>query len=153
MTSPALRRLQKEYADLQATPLEGISVDAEESLMVWKCNLDGPEASLYAGGRFELIVSMPGEYPFKAPSVTFHTKIYHPSIASDGSICLSMLKANEWKPGIKVVAVLQAIVSLLCHPDMEDGIETSVAQVLRRSPSTYERTAREWTERYARRQP
>ena len=61
-----------------------------------RCSLQatilGPSESPYEGGVFFLNIHFPTDYPFKPPKVAFTTKIYHPNINSNGSICLDILR-------------------------------------------------------------
>ena len=50
-----------------------------------------------------LEVKFTGEYPFKPPVVKFKTKIFHPNVDDDGSICVAILKPDAWKPAISVL--------------------------------------------------
>lgn len=73
------------------------------------------------GGTFYLSLVLPPTYPFKPPTVTFTTKIYHPNISNDtppnsGVMCLGMLKVDEWKPSTKMAAVLEFARQLLKGP-------------------------------------
>ena len=45
-------------------------------------------------------VTLPAEYPFKAPGVRFATRIWHPNVTNDaqGAVCLGILKPDAWKP-------------------------------------------------------
>ena len=52
----------------------------------------GPDESPFSGGVFFLNIHFPTDYPFKPPKVNFTTRIYHPNINSNGSICLDILK-------------------------------------------------------------
>ena len=52
----------------------------------------GPPDSPFQGGVFFLTIHFPTDYPFKPPKVAFTTKIYHPNINSNGSICLDILR-------------------------------------------------------------
>ncbi|KEI40834.1 uncharacterized protein L969DRAFT_86072 [Mixia osmundae IAM 14324] len=65
------RRLQKEYSELQSSPIEGASVElvSDSSLNKWQGVLHGPAASPYAGGKFKFTLEFPLEYPFKAPQL------------------------------------------------------------------------------------
>ena len=57
--------------------------------------------SPYAGGVFFLTIHFPTDYPFKPPKVNFTTRIYHPNINSNGSICLDILR-DQWSPALTV---------------------------------------------------
>lgn len=57
--------------------------------------------SPYSGGVFFLAIHFPTDYPFKPPKVTFTTRIYHPNINSNGSICLDILR-DQWSPALTI---------------------------------------------------
>lgn len=53
------------------------------------------------GGVFFLTIHFPTDYPFKPPKVAFTTRIYHPNINSNGSICLDILR-SQWSPALTI---------------------------------------------------
>jgi hypothetical protein len=57
--------------------------------------------SPYFGGVFFLEIHFPTDYPFKPPKVNFKTRIYHPNINSNGSICLDILR-DQWSPALTI---------------------------------------------------
>ena len=65
----------------------------------------GPADSPYAGGVFFSLIHFPPDYPFKPPKVQFQTKLYHPNVNSQGSICLDILK-EQWSPALTISKVL-----------------------------------------------
>ena len=83
--------------------------------------------------------------------MSFRTKIYHPNVSNDdkGSMCLGLLRADEWKPPNKVVSVLRLIQTLLIEPNPDDAIEPSIANEYRENRKEFEKNAKDWVKRYA----
>jgi ubiquitin-conjugating enzyme (huntingtin interacting protein 2) len=42
----------------------------------------GPVGTPYEGGRFEVDIKIPNEYPFRPPAMKFTTKLWHPNVSS-----------------------------------------------------------------------
>ncbi|KAM3183189.1 Ubiquitin-conjugating enzyme E2 D1 [Hymenolepis weldensis] len=104
--------------------------------------------SPYAGGIFHLDIHFPPDYPFKPPKITFITKIYHPNINSNGSICLDILK-DQWSPALTISKVLLSISSLMTDPNPDDPLVIEIARTFKNDRQQYIKTAREWTEIFA----
>lgn len=51
--------------------------------------------------------------------LSFQTKIYHPNVTNDdkGSMCLGILRSDQWKPSCKILAVLEMAKGLLIEPN------------------------------------
>uniref|UniRef100_A0A9J7XML3 E2 ubiquitin-conjugating enzyme n=3 Tax=Osteoglossocephalai TaxID=1489341 RepID=A0A9J7XML3_CYPCA len=173
----ALKRIQKELQDLQRDPPAQCSagpvgddckctVSLFELLYIitsntnfnkplllflvfhWQATIMGPSDSPYQGGVFFLTIHFPTDYPFKPPKVAFTTKIYHPNINSNGSICLDILR-SQWSPALTVSKVLLSICSLLCDPNPDDPLVPDIAHIYKSDKEKYNRLAREWTQKYA----
>lgn len=139
----------------------------------WQATIMGPGDSPYSGGVFFLAIHFPTDYPFKPPKVNFTTRIYHPNINSNGSICLDILR-DQWSPALtiskgmlasplswapacslvmailtNVCTVLLSICSMLTDPNPDDPLVPEIAHVYKTDRSRYESTAREWTRKYA----
>merc|ERR1711972_494991 len=81
----------KELQDLGRDPPAQCSAGpVGEDLFHWQATIMGPPDSPYQGGVFFLTIHFPTDYPFKPPKVAFTTRIYHPNINSNGSICLDI---------------------------------------------------------------
>ncbi|KAL9984450.1 hypothetical protein ACROYT_G006742 [Oculina patagonica] len=98
----ALRRINKELQDLGRDPPSQCSAGpVGDDLFHWQATIMGPPDSPYQGGVFFLTIHFPTDYPFKPPKVSFNTKIYHPNINSNGSICLDILR-SQWSPALTI---------------------------------------------------
>ena len=129
-----------------------------------KADLYKQSDSPYSGGVFFLAIHFPTDYPFKPPKVNFTTRIYHPNINSNGSICLDILR-DQWSPALTISkgdsrsvpplnllltsTVLLSICSMLTDPNPDDPLVPEIAHVYKTDRSRYEATAREWTRKYA----
>jgi ubiquitin-conjugating enzyme E2 D/E len=146
----ALRRLQKEYTDLQQDPPANCTAGplSDDDYYTWEAMIFGPEASPFTGGVFRLTIRFPSDYPFKPPIVTFKTKIYHPNINAAGGICLDILK-GQWSPALTISKVLLSILSLLTDANPADPLMPEIASIYKNNRAAYEEKAREWTALYA----
>ncbi|KAK7677644.1 Ubiquitin-conjugating enzyme E2 1 [Cerrena zonata] len=145
----ALKRINKELIDLGRDPPSSCSAGPTgDNMFQWQATIMGPGDSPYAGGVFFLSITFPTDYPFKPPKVSFTTKIYHPNINANGSICLDILR-DQWSPALTISKVLLSICSMLTDPNPDDPLVPDIAHLYKTDRSRYEATAREWTRKYA----
>ncbi|KAL3622201.1 Ubiquitin-conjugating enzyme E2 10 [Castilleja foliolosa] len=159
----ASKRILKELKDLQKDPPTSCSAGpVGEDMFHWQATIMGPQESPYAGGVFLVTIHFPPDYPFKPPKVAFRTKVFHPNINSNGSICLDILK-EQWSPALTISkaetnhswffntlrSVLLSICSLLTDPNPDDPLVPEIAHMYKTDRSKYEQTARSWTQKYA----
>ncbi|PWZ28917.1 Ubiquitin-conjugating enzyme E2 28 [Zea mays] len=164
----ALRRIIKELKDLQRDPPTSCSAvqlssvrekdsvlrfaaragPVSDDMFHWQATIMGPSDSPYSGGVFLVAIHFPPDYPFKPPKVAFKTKVFHPNINSNGSICLDILK-EQWSPALTVSKVLLSVCSLLTDPNPDDPLVPEIAHMCKTDRLRYESTARGWTHKYA----
>ncbi|MCL7044544.1 hypothetical protein MKW94_018800 [Papaver nudicaule] len=89
-----------------------------EDMFHWQTTIMGPPDSPYAG-VFLVTIHFPPDYPFKPPK----TKVFHPNINSNGSICLDILK-EQWSPALTISKVL-----LICSLSLPNRKCNSASQV------------------------
>ena len=135
----ALRRIQKELADLEKDPPANCSAGpiSPTDKFQWQATIMGPEGSPYHGGVYFLNIHFPSDYPFKPPKIQFTTRIFHPNINANGSICLDILK-ETWSPALTISKVLLSISSLLTDPNPDDPLVPDIAHMYKNDKPKYE---------------
>eukprot|EP00727_Mastigamoeba_balamuthi_P006570 m51a1_g2533 putative ubiquitin-conjugating enzyme e2 2-like (156) ;mRNA; f:248777-249966 len=146
MSTPARRRLMRDFRRLQTDPPSGISGAPEENnILAWHCVIFGPDDTPWEGGTFKLMMQFSEEYPNKAPQVKFVSKIFHPNVYADGSICLDIL-GNQWSPIYDIAAILTSIQSLLSDPNPNSPANGEAARLFVENKREYARRVAEVVE-------
>ena len=131
--------------------IPGSSVElVENNFFHWTATVTGPAGSPFEHGRFALDMEFAPDYPFLRPRVSFKTKVYHPSVNSaTGYVSLGDEIADRWQPSMTVANILQYIIVILGEPDEEHVVVPEIWREYVKDRDTYNRKAREWTEKYA----
>ncbi|WBW73959.1 ubiquitin conjugating enzyme E2 for HECT-type and RBR family E3 Ub ligase, Ubc14 [Schizosaccharomyces osmophilus] len=153
MTSPSsasVRRINKEFADLQENPISNLRCSlANENLYQWNCAVAGPRDSVYVGGTFHFTLAFRPDYPFQPPTAQFTTRIYHPNFDSEGNICLPILRPQVFKPSVKLRSILEQVIHLLIEPNPDDPLSPSVAEQYNNDRPAFEKIARDYVQQFA----
>lgn len=98
----------------------------------------GPQNTIWEEGTFRLSIKFPEKYPNKPPVIHFTTKMFHPNIYADGSICLDLLK-KDWNPSYDIYAVLNSIRILLGEPNPSSPANNVAAELYQQNQKEYNR--------------
>jgi len=146
MSTPARRRLMRDFKKLQEDPPAGVSgAPTEDNILLWHAIIFGPQDTPFEDGTFKLVLQFTEEYPNKAPSVKFISKMFHPNVYADGSICLDILQ-NRWSPTYDVAAILTSIQSLLDEPNPNSPANSLAAQMYQENRREYEKRVQQIVE-------
>ncbi|XP_045341233.1 ubiquitin/ISG15-conjugating enzyme E2 L6 isoform X2 [Leopardus geoffroyi] len=119
----------------------------DADVLVWHALLL-PEKPPYNLKAFHLRINFPEDYPFKPPTVTFTTRIYHPNVGHNGEVCLPIISKENWSPYTKTCQVLEALNVLVNRPDLGQPVRLELADLLKQDPELFHREAREFTLKY-----
>ncbi|KAI0340130.1 ubiquitin-conjugating enzyme, partial [Trametopsis cervina] len=127
--------------------IKGVKVETiDDNMYTWKCSIKAADNSPYKGGTFHFVLTLPENFPFKAPAVAFSTKIYHPGINEEGHICVPVLR-DQWKPTVTLSSVLAVIQEKLNNPSADDPFEPEIAALIKTDNAKFLATAKEWTKK------
>ncbi|CAI5438143.1 unnamed protein product [Caenorhabditis angaria] len=113
-----------------------------------------PQEGIYKGGVFKFKISVPPEYNNVPPNVKCMTKVWHPNINEDGSICLSILRQNSldafgWRPTRNLTEVVHGLTSLFTDLiDFDDALNIQAAQMWNQNRDQFKSRARDYINRY-----
>ncbi|CAI9768171.1 unnamed protein product [Fraxinus pennsylvanica] len=145
---PSAKRILNELKDIQRDPPACISAGpVGRDLFHWQATIIGPVDSPYAGGIFLLNIHFPQGYPFEMLKIAFTTKIFHPNININGTICPAMFE--DFQPAHTISKVLLIISALLADPVVDDPLVPEIAYLYRTNKKKYQAIARSWTQKYA----
>lgn len=146
----ATRRLGKELNDIKASAkplLHSIRIK-DNNVLQWEGVLK-PQHAPYSEGAFKIDLTFPTEYPFKPPTLTFSTPIYHPNVDEKGQVCLPIINAANWKPATKTDQVIQALMALINDPEPEHPLRSDLAKDFVEDKDKFMKNAREHTAKHA----
>ncbi|CAH1760163.1 1618_t:CDS:2 [Entrophospora sp. SA101] len=136
--------MANELSEINREPPVGISAGPvdDNNLLSWAATILGPVCGIF---KFEIDFSH--DYPFKPPSIKSITRIYHPNIDEDVSICVGLLKTDVWKPSTKITQVLRSIASLLEHPNPDDALVASIVETYNTNKTKFDKTVKDFVKK------
>ena len=144
--SAAKKRLLHDFKKLQKDAPSGVcATPIEDNIMSWQAVIFGPDDTAWEGGVFKLNLDFTEEYPNKPPKVVFTTKLFHPNVYANGSICLDILQ-NQWSPIYDISAILTSIQSLLNDPNPNSPANGEAAKLYQENRREYIKKVKECVE-------
>ncbi|OMJ08776.1 Ubiquitin-conjugating enzyme E2 J1 [Smittium culicis] len=117
MRSPAVRRLLREYKDIEKEPSPLYrAAPTEQDIFIWHFTIRGSSDSAYSTGKYHGKILFSADYPFKPPSIVFMTP--NGRFETNKKICLSFTDYHpeSWQPSWGIQTVLIALISFLPIP-------------------------------------
>ncbi|KPA84365.1 putative ubiquitin-conjugating enzyme [Leptomonas pyrrhocoris] len=144
LTAAGMRTLMRQMQEVHEHPVDGVQVRPSDTMTEYHFDLDGPEGTPFAAGRFHVVLIFDEQYPEVPPKGFFRTKIFHPNVAERGDICVNALK-RDWSPHVGLRHILAVIRCLLIEPNPESALNEEAGRLLLEDYAAYERKATMYT--------
>ena len=145
------KRIVKEIERLHRSPIWGITavIPDESNIYIVDGTIVGPAGTPYEGYKWKVRMNFPTDYGFKAPTVTFVDRIFHPNISyTSGEVCVDILKEG-WNPGLNIGGILLSIQSMFIDANPHSPLNWDAAILYRDNREEFNRKARQDAETYA----
>uniref|UniRef100_A0AAQ4QZF0 Ubiquitin-conjugating enzyme E2 G1 n=1 Tax=Gasterosteus aculeatus aculeatus TaxID=481459 RepID=A0AAQ4QZF0_GASAC len=137
------------FPELNKNPVEGFSAGLidDDDIYKWEVVIIGPQDTLFEGGFFKAYLTFPYDYPLRPPKMKFITEIWHPNVAKNGDVCISILhepgedkfgyeKPEErWLPIHTVETIMISVISMLADPNSDSPANVDAAKEWREDPN------------------
>jgi len=157
----AIKKLRKEFTDINEkgdVPFTVGLID-ENDMFKWEVLIVGPENTIYEGGVFSAILEFPQDYPNSPPKMSFTSKMWHPNIFKNGSVCISILHPpvidhtnlmerldEKWRPVLGVKEIVLSVLSMLCAPNLDSPANVDAAIEYKNNYDAYKKKVRQLIE-------
>lgn len=112
--------------------------DGSMNLMRWVAGVPGKPNTIWQNGVFHLKFSYPEDYPSSPPRVQFVPPLFHPNVYPSGTICLSILNAEQdWKPTVTLKQILLGVQDLLDNPNPQSPAQSLPFQLYTQNREAY----------------
>ncbi|KAJ1691195.1 hypothetical protein LUZ63_015350 [Rhynchospora breviuscula] len=141
MSAYARRRLKQDFLELEKNPSSRIfGVLRNNDLMIWDVIICGPKDTPWEEGIFQLSLEFSEDYPHAPPIAKFISRMFHPNVFEDGTVCLDILLYNNcWTPAWSSYSLLIAIQSILCDPFIHSAANFEAAKLFDTDRRAYNR--------------
>jgi len=116
----ATKRLSKELAAVkekeEISKFFKITKADPSNIFVWE-GLLYPSTAPFNEFAFEVKLNFNENHPFKPPTITMVTPIYHPNVDEQGDVCLALINTNNWKPVVQAEQIIKEFAQLIDKPD------------------------------------
>uniref|UniRef100_A0A7S0TFC4 UBC core domain-containing protein n=1 Tax=Elphidium margaritaceum TaxID=933848 RepID=A0A7S0TFC4_9EUKA len=143
------KRISKEFHVMRFFMPLGIAFTVHpENFRYFLVEIKGPAGTPFENGTFYGELFLRQQYPMRPPQFRLLTKIYHPGFDKLGRHSLDVFR-DKWTPALTIMKICQCIQLTIQDPNWHDPMDTNIAAVWENDRALAEKTAREWTQRYA----
>lgn len=104
-----------------------------------KVLFEGPESSPFSGSVLSLFFSLPSDYPYNQPILTFENSVFHPNISQSGAVCSS---SETWTMFMTMERELNRVCNMLVNPIVSDPLNLMACNMYTTDKELYTATAK-----------
>eukprot|EP00736_Rhodelphis_marinus_P012694 Rmarinus@m.6265 len=132
-----LKRLKKEFNDLNKNPVENIfAAPLPSNILEWHYVVIGPADSHFEGGYYHGKLEFPADYPYKPPAILMITP--NGRFHTNTRLCLSIsdFHPETWNPMWSVGSILSGLLAFMMSDQSTVGSVSHCSTALKRKYAT-----------------
>lgn len=144
MSDRMAKRIIKEIEKIKNGDFKEVEINIPDEGNIRNLNaiLNGPEDTAYEDIKYTVSIKLGKDYPMKAPTVKFVSKIFHPNVGSKGSICLDILQ-NKWSPAMSIANIITSLQLLLQEPNPLSPLNGEAARLFENDKDKYSKKVKD----------
>eukprot|EP01124_Arcella_intermedia_P023020 TRINITY_DN3561_c0_g1_i9.p1 TRINITY_DN3561_c0_g1~~TRINITY_DN3561_c0_g1_i9.p1 ORF type:complete len:159 (+),score=14.70 TRINITY_DN3561_c0_g1_i9:59-535(+) len=136
----AVKRIRKEWMDIQTSNIDWLVVNYAEDIFVWTGLMMAPNNGCYDGATFAFRIEFPPDYPFKKFKFNFTTQIKSISLKNGIPCCAFRPLCDEWSPRYTVQTVTALLRDFI--GSYQEGCDYKEVSDRKANPTAYPPTIR-----------
>eukprot|EP00939_MAST-03C_sp_MAST-3C-sp1_P002656 g2656.t1 len=117
MKSRLMRRIHADVRELKKSesPLY-TARPMEDDMLRWHFTVRGPLETEFEGGIYHGMIVLPGDWPFKPPTIVWLTPTGRFEVRKPICLSISAYHPEQWQPAWGIRTILEALISFMPTP-------------------------------------
>ena len=139
-------RLQKDLEEMAQNSDAKVMFPNPNDIMHFHVRIR-PVSGIWANHNFDFKFDIEEDWPIQRPLIHILTKVWHPNIDEEGSICLDVIR-ERYSPVYTISKIVESLLFLFINPNPYSPLNEEAAMQFINSMDEFKKTANEYMNEY-----